>query len=71
MLSNKAITKKELILGYIDDLVADFLYYDRKNDEDIPPGCIERTIINSDITIDDIANRFREKLVDGVSCGLE
>jgi hypothetical protein len=35
------MSRRDLILGTIDDLVGDFLYYDRKGDEDLPRGAIE------------------------------
>ena len=32
------------ILGCTEDLVSNFLYYDRKEDEDLPRGTIEEAI---------------------------
>jgi len=32
---------RELVLGAVDGLVEDFLYYDRKEDEDLPAGAID------------------------------
>jgi hypothetical protein len=53
---------KELILDYVDDLVSDFLYYDRKDDEQLRRGDIENAIESGEISIDDIVNKFRECL---------
>jgi hypothetical protein len=54
---------KEFVLGAIDDLVADFLYYDRKHDKEFPLGEIERLIENGEITIDEMVNKFKERLI--------
>jgi len=53
---------KQLILANVLDLVADFLYYDRKEDEDLPSGSIERALINKDITVDEITDAFKNEL---------
>lgn len=53
---------KELILNYVEDLVTSFLYYDRKEDEDLPVGAIERAIENNEITIEEISKKFSEAL---------
>lgn len=53
---------KTLILGYITDLISDFLYYDRKEDENLPLGTIEQAINNGDITVDEIVAQFETEL---------
>ena len=53
---------KENILLTIDDLVRDFLYYDRKEDEDLQVGDIQNALIGGEITLDEIAERFKETL---------
>jgi len=55
---------KESILLKVDDLVSDFLYYDRKEDEELPRGEIEKAINNGDITIDEIVSYFKLKLIE-------
>ena len=50
--------RRDLILNIVSDLVADFVYYDRKEDEDLPRGSIEDAIKSGEITIEDIANKF-------------
>ncbi len=57
---------KELILGTIDELVADFLYYDRKEDEDLPRGAIDDAVNSGSITVDEMVNHFRQKLEEGL-----
>lgn len=44
------------------DLMADFLYYDRKEDEDLPRGAIESALLSGVITVDEILNIFRAEL---------
>ncbi len=57
---------KELILGTIDELVADFLYNDRKEDEDLPRGAIDDAVNSGSITVDEMVNHFRQKLEEGL-----
>jgi len=53
---------RDIILKTVDDLVSDFIYYDRKEDEELPSGEIEKAINNGDITVDEIVNCFKLKL---------
>ena len=53
--------------GYISDLVADFLYYDRKECEELPRGAIEEMIDNGEVTVDHIVSKFQEYLEDGLN----
>lgn len=46
----------------VDDLVADFLYYDRKEDEDLPPGAIEQAMADNEIHPAVIVARFAQGL---------
>lgn len=56
-------SRHDIILGTLDDLVADFMYYDREDgDSELPPGAIERAIAAGEITVDEIVARFRAKL---------
>lgn len=56
-------TRRERILdAIIPDLVSDFLYYDRKEDEDLPRGSIEEAIAAGELTWDEIAARFKKEL---------
>ena len=50
--------RRESILITIDDLVGDFLYYDRKEDPDLPRGAIEEAIALGEVTIGEIVSRF-------------
>lgn len=53
---------KEVILGVTGDLVADFMYYDRKEDDDLPRGAIEKAIATGVITTNEIVEKFRSEL---------
>lgn len=53
---------RQNILDTVDDLVANFLYYDRKEDQDLPRGAIDRAIRDGVITADDIVQHFSEVL---------
>jgi len=57
---------KQLILDAITDLVSDFLYYDRKQDEDLPRGEIEKAIKSGTITVDEIVAQFKADLLAGL-----
>ena len=57
-------TRRELILLTAEDLMADFLYYERKEDEDLPRGAIEAAIEAGEITIAEIVQVFHNQLVD-------
>lgn len=58
--------RREHILGKVSDLVACFLYYDRKDDEDLPRGEIEAAIEAGEITADEIVEAFGEELDKGL-----
>jgi hypothetical protein len=49
---------KHKILMMVDDLVADFLFYDRKGHDEFPVGSIEKAIRDGVISADEIAQRF-------------
>jgi hypothetical protein len=60
------VTRREKILGTVGDLVSDFLYYDRKEDEDLPRGEIEAAIKTEVITTEEIVSHFRDHLLRGL-----
>ena len=57
---------KELILNNVSDLISDFLYYDRKEDEELPRGAIEEAVKNNQITVEEISAHFTDKLKKGL-----
>ena len=44
------------------DLVSSFLYYDRKEDEDLPEGEIQKALDNNEITFEEIVITFKKEL---------
>lgn len=53
---------KENILRTVTDLVGSLMYYDRKEDEDLPRGAIEQAIKDGEITYYDIIKKFSDEL---------
>lgn len=57
--------QRQSILDTVDDLVAKFLYYDRKEDEELPVGAIEAAVRHGVISWEEITDRFRSHLQGG------
>jgi len=57
---------KEEILNEVVDLVSNFLYYDRKDCEDLGIGDIDTAIENGVVTIDEIVAQFKSSLEAGL-----
>ena len=55
-------TRKELIKLTVMDFVSSFLYYDRKEDEDLPEGEIQKALDNNEITFEEIVITFKKEL---------
>lgn len=55
---------REVIENVISDLGIDFLYYDRKEDEDLPRGSIEAAVADGVITKREIVKLFAASLGD-------
>jgi hypothetical protein len=60
------MTRKKLILNALGTAVANFLYYDRKDDEDLPLNDIEAAIAAGEITAEEIIENFRTELKEGL-----
>ena len=56
------VANKHLVLSTVTDLVADFLFLDRKGDIDVPEGTIQEMILNGQLSVEDLVIRFREDL---------
>lgn len=54
---------KQIILDTVTDMVTDFTYYDRKEDEELPRGAIEAAVQQGEISVDEIVAHFRAELV--------
>lgn len=50
------------IFNTLNDCWIDLLYYQRKDDDGLPVGAIERAIKDSVITVDEMVNHFREQI---------
>lgn len=53
---------KTVILGTVRDLAGSFMYYDRREDDELPRGAIEKAIADGHITMDEIVNQFRSEI---------
>jgi len=58
----KTRANKQSVFEAIDDLVARLLIHDRQDDDDLPEGEIEKMIAAETITVDDLAEKFKESL---------
>jgi hypothetical protein len=58
--------RRQRILDEVTDLVSNFLYYDRKEDEELPRGAIEQAIANREVTVDEIGYLFKAKIDEGL-----
>lgn len=54
--------KKQIILDVISDLCSCFLFYDRKEDEQLSAKQLENAVKRGDITIDEMVAEFRKHL---------
>lgn len=57
---------RDFIRGTLRDAVGDFLYYDRKEDKELPVGAIDEAIENGTVTVGDMVIWFEEALLDGL-----
>jgi len=60
------MSKKELMIGEIEGIVSNFLYYDRKGDEELLMGDIEKLIQSGETDINEIVSVFRIQLEEGL-----
>ena len=54
--------RRDLVFATLSDMVSNFLYYDRKEDEDLPRGTIEKMIEDGEITAQQIVQKFGNEL---------
>jgi len=52
----------DILKDTISDIVTDLLFYDRKEDKELPAGAIEEAIKNGVISIDYIVDIFRKEV---------
>ena len=53
---------KQTILDTIDDLCSDFLYYDRKEDEDLTMELLNKAVEDGEITVKEMVDKFESCL---------
>lgn len=58
---------KQNILDRVSDLVADFLYYDRKEDEELSDEQLHNAFIDGTVTVDEVVECFRNDLINAVA----
>jgi hypothetical protein len=58
-----------LIKDTISDAVGNLLYYHRKEDSELPVGCIDQAVRDGVITIDEMVEEFRYELTKGLKHG--
>ena len=66
-MAKKVKSRRKLIEDTVDDLVSNLLYYDRKEDEELPRGEIEAAIEAGEITVDEIGALFLTALRKGLT----
>ena len=54
---------RENILLTVKDLVDALLNTDRRDDEELPRGEIEKAIENNEVSVDEIVDRFKSELI--------
>lgn len=54
--------RAKCILDTASDLVGQLMYYDRKEDNELPVGSIQEAIEEGELTVDDIINEFSTEL---------
>lgn len=52
-------TRRDWILASVADLASSFMYYDRKEDEDLPRGAIEEAVAAGEISTEEIVEEFK------------
>ena len=62
----KETERVEHIRNSLSDLISNFLYYDRKEDEELPMGEIEAAIKAGEITVAEMVAILKEELEKGL-----
>lgn len=55
-------TRKQIILDTISCGVAHLMYYDRKEDPQLPRGAIEEAVAKGEVTVDEMIAEFGNEL---------
>lgn len=62
----KLKTRADIIKAHLSDSISDLLYYDRKEDDDLPKGGIEEAIKAGEITVDEMIKIWSAELIAGL-----
>lgn len=57
-----AQAQRDIVFDLISDQISKFLYYDRKEDEELPVGAIEQMVARGDISTEEIVDAFASRL---------
>lgn len=57
-------SRRDLILMSAADQALDLVVYDRKEDEDLPRGSVEEAVTAGEVTVEEIVEAFRVKLLE-------
>lgn len=61
-MSEPFASRREVIFATVSDLVSEFVYYGRKEDEMLPRGAIGEAVAAGEISVDEIVAAFRSGL---------
>lgn len=59
-------SKKVVLFATLEDLVAELLYYDRKEDEDLSVSDVQTLFKSGEVTIDEVTDWFQLQLTKGL-----
>jgi len=59
-------TYHDVLRATIDDCVRDLLFFNRKEDEELPIGAIEQAIKDEEISTEEIVDMFRKVLTEAL-----
>lgn len=57
---------KTLILDTVGDLVSDFVFYDRKEDEELSVKALKQAFRDGTITVEEVVQHFKAQLEKGL-----
>lgn len=58
------VEERDRVFATVEDLVGTFLYYGRKEDDDLPVGVIEKMVASGVVTKEEIVQKFSDSLGD-------
>lgn len=61
-MENEELEISDVVLSTVEDLCQDFLYYDRKSDEELSYDRLRKAVESGEITINEMVEEFRRGL---------